>query len=57
MSLKSHQTSQGVTTMCTGITIKTPLTKDADGSIVFARTLEFATDIKSEIIVVPRGTE
>src|SRR5580658_6708131 len=35
---------------CTGITIKTK-----DGSIIFARTLEFALDIKSDIIVIPRG--
>jgi choloylglycine hydrolase len=37
---------------CTGITIK-----PKDGSIIFARTLEFAVDIKSDIIVVPRGKE
>jgi len=37
---------------CTGITIK-----PKDGSIIFARTLEFAIDIKSNIIVVPRGKE
>ena len=37
---------------CTGIT-----TKPKDGSIIFARTLEFAVDIKSNIIVVPRGKE
>ena len=37
---------------CTGITIK-----PQDGSIIFARTLEFATDMKSNIIVVPRGKE
>jgi choloylglycine hydrolase len=37
---------------CTGITIK-----PRDGSIIFARTLEFATDLKSSIIVVPRGRE
>jgi len=37
---------------CTGITIK-----PKDGSIIFARTLEFAVDIKSNIIVVPRGKE
>ena len=28
-----------------------------DGSIIFARTLEFAVDLKSNIIVVPRGKE
>jgi choloylglycine hydrolase len=37
---------------CTGITIK-----PKDGSIIFARTLEFATDLKSNIIIVPRGKE
>jgi len=37
---------------CTGITIK-----PKDGSIIFARTLEFAVDIKSNIILVPRGKE
>ena len=35
---------------CTGITIK-----PKDGSIIFARTLEFAIDIQSNIIIVPRG--
>jgi choloylglycine hydrolase len=37
---------------CTGITIK-----PKDGSIIFARTLEFAVDIESNVIVVPRGKE
>ncbi len=37
---------------CTGITIK-----PKDGSIIFARTLEFGTDLKSNIIIVPRGKE
>lgn len=37
---------------CTGITIK-----PKDGSIIFARTLEFAIDLKSNIIVMPRGKE
>ncbi len=37
---------------CTGITIK-----PKDGSIIFARTLEFATDLQSNIIIVPRGME
>ena len=37
---------------CTGITIK-----PKDGSIIFARTLEFGMDLKSNIIVVPRGKE
>ena len=37
---------------CTGITIK-----PKDGSVIFARTLEFAVDIESNVIVVPRGKE
>jgi choloylglycine hydrolase len=37
---------------CTGITIK-----PKDGSVIFARTLEFAVDIKSSIIVVPRSKD
>lgn len=37
---------------CTGITIK-----PQDGSVIFARTLEFAADLKSDIIVVPRGRQ
>jgi choloylglycine hydrolase len=37
---------------CTGITIKSK-----DGSVIFARTLEYAVDIKSNIIIVPRGKE
>src|SRR5260370_27825308 len=37
---------------CTGITIK-----PKDGSIIFARTLEFAMDLKSNIIIVPRAKE
>ena len=37
---------------CTGITIK-----PKDGSIIFARTLEFGMDLKSNILVVPRGKE
>ncbi len=37
---------------CTGITIK-----PKDGSIIFARTLEFAVDLQSNVIVVPRGKE
>jgi choloylglycine hydrolase len=37
---------------CTGITVK-----PKDGSIIFARTLEFGTDLKSNIIVVPRGQD
>lgn len=37
---------------CTGITIKAQ-----DGAVVFARTLEFASDLKSNIIVIPRGMD
>jgi choloylglycine hydrolase len=37
---------------CTGITIK-----PRDGSVIFARTLEFAVDIQSNVIIVPRGME
>jgi choloylglycine hydrolase len=35
---------------CTGITLTA-----ADGTVVHARTLEFAVDIHSDVIVVPRG--
>ncbi|CAN5192335.1 choloylglycine hydrolase family protein [soil metagenome] len=35
---------------CTGIRLKA-----ADGTYVHARTLEFATNLKSDVIVVPRG--
>ena len=35
---------------CTGITIR-----PKDGSVIFARTLEFAIDLKSNIIIIPRG--
>ncbi|MGE3820409.1 MAG: linear amide C-N hydrolase [Isosphaeraceae bacterium] len=37
---------------CTGITIRAK-----DGSILFARTLEFAQNLNSDVIVVPRGFE
>jgi choloylglycine hydrolase len=37
---------------CTGITIKA-----GDGSVIFARTLEFGMDLKSNIIILPRGKE
>lgn len=37
---------------CTGITIK-----PKDGSIIFARTLEFGMDLKSNILLVPKGKE
>jgi choloylglycine hydrolase len=35
---------------CTGIRLKA-----ADGTVVFARTLEFGVDLESEVLVVPRG--
>src|ERR1700686_806836 len=35
---------------CTGIRIKPD-----DGSIIYARTLEFGTDLCSNVIVIPRG--
>jgi choloylglycine hydrolase len=44
--------SPSITSACTGITIK-----PRDGSIIFARTLEFAMEIRSNIIVVPRGKD
>jgi choloylglycine hydrolase len=37
---------------CTGITIR-----PRDGSVIFARTLEFAVDLKSNVIIVPRGMD
>ncbi len=36
---------------CTGIRIK-----PADGSVVYARTMEFAVDLRSDIVIIPRGT-
>ena len=35
---------------CTGITVKTK-----DGSVISSRTLEFGTDLKSDIILIPRN--
>lgn len=37
---------------CTGITIK-----PKDGSVIYARTLEFAVDTASNVIIVPRNTQ
>jgi choloylglycine hydrolase len=37
---------------CTGITLR-----PKDGSIIYARTLEFAADLKSNLIVLPRGQQ
>ena len=42
----------GTAAACTGIAIK-----PTDGSVIGARTLEFAQDLQSEIIVVPRQKE
>ena len=44
----SQVTSPSLAWACTGITIK-----PKDGSIIFARTLEFDVDVKSNIVVVP----
>lgn len=40
------------TAACTGITLR-----PQDGSIIYARTLEFAADLKSNLIVMPRGQQ
>jgi choloylglycine hydrolase len=37
---------------CTGIRIK-----PRDGSVIAARTMEFAADLQSNVVVIPRGTE
>ena len=37
---------------CTGITLR-----PKDGAIIFGRTLEFAMDMKSNVLIVPRGME
>jgi choloylglycine hydrolase len=44
--------SSSSTFACTGIRIN-----PKDGSVIFARTLEFADDLHSNIIVIPRATE
>ena len=44
----SQVTSPSLAWACTGITIK-----PKDGSIIFARTLEFDVDVMSNIVVVP----
>jgi choloylglycine hydrolase len=44
--------SYSPTTACTGIRIKT-----TDGSVIAARTLEFAVDLGSNVIAIARGTE
>ncbi len=44
--------SPSVAPACTGITVR-----PEDGSIIFGRTLEFAVNLKSNIIVVPRDKE
>ena len=40
----------GQTNACTGTTLKA-----IDGSVVYGRTLEFGFDIKSNVLVIPRG--
>lgn len=40
------------TSACTGITIK-----PKDGSAIFGRTLEFAQDLESNVIIIPRNRE
>ena len=45
LSLGSHSAQA-----CTGIRLVA-----ADGTVVYARTLEFAVDLNSEVIMVPRG--
>ena len=40
------------TAACTGIRLR-----PQDGSVVCARTLEFGTDLRSSIIIIPRGKE
>ncbi len=42
--------TESVVLACTGILIKAQ-----DGTVVHARTLEFAVDLKSDVIMVPRG--
>ena len=37
---------------CTGIRIK-----PKDGSVIAARTMEFAADLQSNVVVIPRATE
>lgn len=43
----THQTSFG----CTGI-----LLKAKDGSVVPARTMEFGFDVRSQLLIIPKGT-
>ena len=37
---------------CTGIRLKAE-----DGAVIYARTLEFGMDLRSNVIVIPRGKE
>ncbi|WP_316749642.1 choloylglycine hydrolase family protein [Pedobacter gandavensis] len=37
--------------MCTGIQVKT-----ANGAPIYGRTMEFATNLQSEVLVIPKGT-
>jgi choloylglycine hydrolase len=48
MKLRGNQAANA----CTGIRIK-----PKDGSVIVARTLEFAADLHSTVIVIPRGME
>ena len=52
LAIAAIATGPSTALACTGITIK-----PKDGSIIFARTIEFAMDLQSNIIVVPRGKE
>jgi choloylglycine hydrolase len=42
--------ASGIAQACTGITLVAQ-----DGTVVHARTMEFAIDIKSDVLVIPRG--
>jgi choloylglycine hydrolase len=52
LSIAGSTAGPSIASACTGITIR-----PKDGSIIVARTLEFALDTKSNIIVLPRGQE
>jgi choloylglycine hydrolase len=51
-TLGSFASSNPSAVACTGIRIK-----PTDGSVIAARTLEFAADLQSNVIVIPRATE
>jgi choloylglycine hydrolase len=44
--------SVSIASACTGIRLKAK-----DGAVIYARTMEFAADLRSELIVIPRGKE